>query len=122
MLEEQNPSQPNTPITQNPALNSSGSILIPKISPDEINIRNKNTRLKKITLIGLAVIAVLILLFGLPLGIFAINAKSSYQRLQPIFTKESFSDVEKIKINSKLIRAEVNNISGSYQFSDIIST
>jgi len=115
MLEEQNPSQPNTPITQNPALNSSGSILIPKISPDEINIRNKNTRLKKITLIGLAVIAVLILLFGLPLGIFAINAKSSYQRLQPIFTKESFSDVEKIKINSKLIRAEVNNISGSYK-------
>lgn len=115
MPEEQNLSQPNPTIINISPPDSNGSILIPKITPDEVNIRSKNSRNKKIAIICLATIAVLILLFALPLGIFALSAKSSYQKLQPILSKESFSDIEKIKTNSKIIREEVNSISGTYK-------
>lgn len=93
---------------------TSGSILIPKINPEQTEKTKKKLRVKKSVILACGIILILLLAMATPLAIFGLRAKASYEKLRPLADASNFTDVKKVKENATVIKNEVNDLNNSY--------
>lgn len=87
------------------------AILIPKIDPVKNDTKGK---IKSKYVIIPSVILLIILIFTIPVILFANKAKKVYSELQPIFSASEFGNIEKIKSDFNITKDSVTKLKNSY--------
>ena len=87
------------------------AILIPKIDPvkNDIDLDQKQkVKIKSKYVIIPSVILLIILIFSIPVILFANKAKKVYSDLTPIFSASEFADIEKIKSDFNVTKNSIS--------------
>jgi hypothetical protein len=98
------------------------AILIPKIDPNEPEVKEEKIEFKKKTKIKpqyVIIPSVIILILAavlIPSFIFFNKAKSVYKKIQPIVLASDFGDVEKIKADLTIVKSSVGELKSSYNW------
>ena len=84
------------------------SILIPKIDLDQ------KQKFKAKYIVIPSVILLIILIFSIPVILFANKAKKVYSELTPVFSASEFADIEKIKSDFNVTKNSITELKSSY--------
>ena len=96
-------------------MESESAILIPKIDPvkNDIDLDQKQKVKAKYIVIP-SVVLLIILIFSIPVILFANKAKKVYSDLTPIFSASEFADIEKIKSDFNVTKNSITELKSSY--------